>query len=363
MGDKVVIFSEKIREILHDREKGYLSKYASLSSQSKGRTIAPLDDEKEFRLCYQRDRDRIIHSKPFRRLKGKTQVFLFPIGDHYRTRLSHTLEVSQISRTIARALSLNEDLTEAIALGHDLGHTPFGHFGERVLNDIIPGGFHHAVQSERIARKMNLTLEVCDGIAKHSKGKGPILDDQLSRFSSTMEGQIVRVSDIIAYVNHDLDDATRAGLIKKEDVPASITSVLGDSLKQKLTAMIGDVIISTFEKMGQDFNGCQKRLYMSQEVIKALDELRSFLFGSVYEKHTVDADFNKIFDLCSSLYKFFVNNPEKLMKQMGIEKLYDEPEKVVCDYISGMTDHYALNCYKSIFLPRGWSSDEILHFR
>jgi dGTPase len=363
MDNKVAPFSEKIREILHDREKGYLSKYAYLSSQSKGRTIAPLDDKNEFRLCYQRDRDRIIHSKPFRRLKGKTQVFLFPIGDHYRTRLSHTLEVSQISRTIARALRLNEDLTEAIALGHDLGHTPFGHFGEKVLNAIIPGGFHHAVQSERIARRMNLTLEVCEGIAKHSKGKGPILDDQISRFSSTLEGQIVRVSDIIAYVNHDLDDAMRAGLIKKEDVPSSITSVLGESLKQKLTTMIADVIISTFEKMEQDLGKSQKRIHMSHDSITALDELRSFLFEKVYEKHTVDADFNKIFDLCSSLYSFFVNNPDKLMKQMGIDELYDDAEKVVCDYISGMTDHYALNCYKSIFLPRGWSSDEILHFR
>ncbi|MEI6080101.1 MAG: deoxyguanosinetriphosphate triphosphohydrolase [bacterium] len=363
MSYDVESFSGKIREILHEKEKGYFNKYAYLSSDSKGRAQSPIDDKKEFRLCYQRDRDRIIHSKAFRRLKGKTQVFLFPIGDHYRTRLSHTLEVSQISRAISRALCLNEDLTEAISLGHDLGHTPFGHFGERVLDAIIPGGFHHAVQSERIAVQMNLSLEVCEGIAKHSKGRGPILNDELSRFSSTLEGQVVRVADIIAYVIHDLDDATRAGLVKREDIPKNIIDVLGSSLKEKITTMIADVIIATFEKIDQDFANCERRIYMSEEVISALDELRSFLFKNVYEEDRVSSDFNKIFDLCSSLYNFFSKNPEKLMAQMGIDKLYDDTDKVICDYMSGMTDHYALNCYKTIFLPRGWSSDEIIHFK
>ncbi|MCX6112991.1 MAG: deoxyguanosinetriphosphate triphosphohydrolase [Proteobacteria bacterium] len=363
MSYNIELFSEKIRENLHDREKKYLSKYACLSSESKGRTLFPIEYKREFRLCYQRDRDRIIHSKPFRRLKGKTQVFLFPIEDHYRTRLSHTLEVSQISRTIARALHLNEDLTEAIALGHDLGHTPFGHFGEKILNAIVPGGFHHAVQSERIARMMNLTIEVCEGIAKHSKGQGPILDDQVSRYSSTLEGQIVRVADIIAYVIHDLDDSTRAGLIKKEDIPQSIIKVLGNSLKEKITTMIADAVVNTFEKMEQDFGDCQQRIYMSSEVINAIDELRSFLFKNVYEQDRVISDFNKVSDLCSSLYSFFCNNPEKLMKQMGIDELYDDVNKVACDYLSGMTDNYILDCYKTIFLPRRWSSDEIIHFR
>jgi len=356
-------FSEKIRNDLHEKEKLYLSKYACLSSQSKGRTISPVDYKKEFRLCYQRDRDRIIHSKPFRRLKGKTQVFLFPIEDHYRTRLSHTLEVSQISRTIARALHLNEDLTEAVALGHDLGHTPFGHFGEKVFNSIVPGGFHHSLQSERIAKMMNLTLEVCDGIAKHSKGKGPILDDEVLRYSSSLEGQIVRVADIMAYVIHDLDDATRAGLISREDIPHRVIRGLGNSLKEKITNMIADVVVSTSERMDNDFNGCQRRIYMSEDVIKAIDELRTFLFTNVYEQDRVISDFSKIFDLCSSLYKFFCNDPEKLMKQMGINELYDDVGKVTCDYLSGMTDNYILNCYRNIFLPRGWSSDEIIHFK
>ena len=356
-------FSARIRDILNQKEQGLLSPYAQLSINSKGRSIADLDDSKEFRLCYQRDKDRIIHSKPFRRLKGKTQVFLFPIGDHYRTRLSHTLEVAQISRTIARALNLNEDLTEAIALGHDLGHTPFGHFGERVLDAIVPGGFHHAVQSERIAKQMNATLEVCEGIARHSKGKGPILDDDVLRFSSTLEGQIVRVSDIIAYVNHDLDDSLRAGIISRTDIPSSISDIVGTTIKERLTTMIGDVITVTFENMGQDFEGRVRRIYMSDNVINAIDELRSFLFKNVYEEDRVSEDFNKIFDVCSALFNFFINNPDKLMKQLGIEELYDSTSKVACDYLSGMTDHYALNLYRHMFLPRGWASDEIVRFK
>lgn len=363
MAYNIESFSEKIREVLHEREKGYLSKYASLSSLSKGRSDSPVDYKGELRLCYQRDRDRIIHSKPFRRLKGKTQVFLFPIEDHYRTRLSHTLEVSQISRTIARALKLNEDLTEAVALGHDLGHTPFGHFGERVLNQIVPGGFHHAIQSERIAKMMNLTIEVCEGIAKHSKGKGPILDDEISRYSSSLEGQIVRVADIIAYLIHDLDDSIRAGLIKEKDIPSSVTNVLGHSFKEKITTMIADVVICTLDKMDTDFQNCQKRIYMSISVVNAIDELRTFLFKNVYEQEQIMSDFNKILNVCSDLYKFFCQNPDKLKKQMNIETLYDDVEKVACDYIAGMTDHYALNCYKNIFLPRGWSSDEIIFFK
>jgi dGTPase len=356
-------FSKGIRDMLGKKERSFFGPYAQLSLMSKGRSICPLDDSKEFRLCYQRDRDRIIHSKPFRRLKGKTQVFLFPIGDHYRTRLSHTLEVSQISRAIARALNLNEDLTEAIALGHDLGHTPFGHFGERVLNAIVPGGFHHAVQSERIAKQMNASLEVCDGIAKHSKGKGPILDDNMSRFSSTFEGQIVRVADIIAYVNHDLDDALRAGLLLQEDIPSTITKVLGNSNKERLTTMIGDVIVNTSDKMENDFKDSVKRIYMSDPIIQATDELRAFLFKHVYEENSVSEDFNKIFDLCASLYNFFVNNPEKLIQQLNIDELYDNINNVATDYISGMTDHYALNLYRHIFLPRGWASDEIIQFK
>jgi len=333
--------AKKIKALLLEREKGYLCPFAKLSSASSGN---------DFRLSFQRDRDRIIHSKAFRRLKGKTQVFLSPIGDHYRTRLTHTLEVSQISRTVARALNLNEDLTEAVALGHDLGHAPFGHFGERALNDIVPGGFHHAKQSERIAKKMNLTPEVCEGIAKHSKGKGPILDDNMSRYCSTLEGQIVRVADIIAYVNHDLDDAVRAGLISRDDLPANITSFIGKTPKENMTIMVSDVIISTFEEIKKNYDGVNKRIYMTGEIISAIDSLRAYLFEHVYEEKKVIADFNKVFDVCSFLFKYFVNNPDKLLKEIDKKELYDSVEKVASDYISGMTDNYALNFYKTLMI-------------
>ena len=342
MNRDIDIFAKSIRNRLLEKEKASLSPYASLSSAAKG--------ENEFRLCFQRDRDRIIHSKAFRRLKGKTQVFLAPKGDHYRTRLTHTLEVAQISRTVARALGLNEDLAEAVAFGHDLGHTPFGHFGECSLDKVVPGGFHHAKQSERIARKMNLTPEVCDGIAKHSKGKGPILDDNMSRFAKTLEGQIVRVADIVAYVNHDIDDAVRAGIIKRDDVPSGITKVIGVTPKENMTVMVSDLIVSTYKQMEQDFPTGVKRVYMSDDMIRILGELRTFLFSRVYEDTRVVQELNKVMDVCTSLYNFFVSNPEKLKERMGLEKLYDSVEIVASDYISGMTDAYAINCYKTILV-------------
>lgn len=342
MNRDIDIFAKSIRNRLLEKEKASLSPYATLSSAAKG--------ENEFRLCFQRDRDRIIHSKAFRRLKGKTQVFLAPKGDHYRTRLTHTLEVAQISRTVARALGLNEDLAEAVAFGHDLGHTPFGHFGECSLDKVVPGGFHHAKQSERIARKMNLTPEVCDGIAKHSKGKGPILDDNMSRFAKTLEGQIVRVADIVAYVNHDIDDAVRAGIIKRDDVPSGITKVIGVTPKENMTVMVSDLIVSTYKQMEQDFPTGVKRVYMSDDMIRILGELRTFLFSRVYEDTRVVQELNKVMDVCTSLYNFFVSNPEKLKERMGLEKLYDSVEIVASDYISGMTDAYAINCYKTILV-------------
>ena len=348
MSIDVDIFARKIRERLLEKEKGSLSPYAALSSTSKGRSLVEIDYKNEFRLCYQRDRDRIVHSKTFRRLKGKTQVFLSPMGDHYRTRLTHTLEVAQISKTVARALGLNEDLAEAVAFGHDLGHTPFGHFGERSLAQVVPGGFHHAKQSERIARKMNLTIEVCNGIAKHSKGKGPILDDNISRYASTLEGQIVRVADIIAYLNHDIDDAVRAGIIKRNDIPSSITGMIGNNPKENMTVMVSDLIVSTYKNMSQGFPSGAVRIYMSDDIAKVLDELREFLFSHVYEDKRVLQEFNKVLNVCTALYGFFVSNPEKLKERMGLENLYDTVENVSCDYISGMTDIYAINCYKTV---------------
>src|SRR5438093_3023874 len=240
------------REITEEREREWLSPRAALASASKGReTAEPQDD---LRTCFQRDRDRIIHSKAFRRLKHKTQVFLSPEGDHYRTRLTHTLEVSQIARTISRALRLNEDLTEAIGLGHDLGHTPFGHAGEAILNEIAPGGFRHFEQSLRVVdllemegRGLNLTWEVRDGILKHSKGTGAVFTKQDQGRPATLEGQVVRVSDIIAYVNHDVDDAIRSGLIQPSDIPKEVTEVLGESHSQRINTLVSDVIHSSLD--------------------------------------------------------------------------------------------------------------------
>lgn len=348
MNRDIDIFAKGIRDRLLEKERSVFSRYAAFSSESKGRSIIEIDYKNEFRLCFQRDRDRILHSKAFRRLKGKTQVFLSPKGDHYRTRLTHTLEVAQISRTVAKALGLNEDLAEAVALGHDLGHTPFGHFGERSLAKVVPGGFHHAKQSERIARRMNLTIEVCDGIAKHSKGKGAILDDNISRFAQTLEGQIVRVADIIAYINHDIDDAVRAGIIKREDLPSEIVKVIGNSPKENMSIMVSDIIISTYEQMEKGFPTGVKRIYMSDEIIKVLADVRTFLFSRVYEDKKVVQELDKVMDVCTSLYNFFVSDPDKLKEQMGVERLYDTVENVTTDYISGMTDAYAMNCYKTV---------------
>ena len=341
-------FAERIRYSLMEREKRYLSPFAKLSASTLGRTF-DINYDGEFRLAYQRDRDRILHSKAFRRLKGKTQVFMSPVGDHFRTRLTHTLEVSQISRTISRALGLNEDLTEAIALGHDLGHTPFGHFGERALSNIVPNGFHHAKQSLRIAQRMNLSVEVCDGIAKHSKGKGPVLDDNIDRFASTLEGQVVRVSDIIAYINHDLDDAERAGMLTKDKIPMEFITVLGQTQKERMTTMVSDVIWSTHKKMESNFRLCTKRVYMNQSIIEAISSLRDFLFRHVYEHPQIMDDYKKVFDICSKLYNFFMKNQEDLKHRMQIKDLYDEPYMVVTDYISGMTDRFAFNTYDDIF--------------
>jgi len=335
-----------IRELLEEREERELHPKAAKSRCSRGR-LRP-EEPCPVRTAYQRDRDRIIHSKAFRRLKHKTQVFLAPEGDHYRTRLTHTLEVAQIARTIARALRLNEDLTEAIALGHDLGHTPFGHAGEAVLREIHPGGFSHPRQSLRVVdllenggRGLNLTYEVRDGILKHSKGMGSILPGD-GEEAITLEGQIVRVSDGIAYVNHDLDDALRAGIITQREVPSSCLEVLGDSHSARINTMVVDVIETSLE-------ADLERIVFSPPVLEAMTELRNFLYEKVYSNPLVYREFVKASKVVEELYYHFLEHPQELPPLPG-----DDRAQRVCDFIAGMTDRYALHLYTEIFMPHPW---------
>ncbi len=341
-----------IRHQLEQQEKQFLSPYACLSSESQGRSFQ--EEPCSVRTAFQHDRDRILHSKSFRRLKHKTQVFLAPEGDHYRTRLTHTLEVAQIARTVARALKLNEDLTEAIGLGHDLGHTPFGHAGERVLSELVSGGFHHVRQSlrvvdvlEREGRGLNLTVEVRDGIVKHSKGRGPILSEDPKVKAMTLEGQIVRLADIIAYVNHDLDDALRAGLISAGQVPSAITAVLGTRHSQRINTMVCDMIDASLT-----FGGDRVRL--SDPVIEAIDALRDWLFAHVYQVRTVHDDFVKASRILRELFLFFMQNEDVLLSHGGDRYPGDSMEVSVVDFIAGMTDRFAINLYHRLFLPQPW---------
>jgi dGTPase len=335
-----------IREEYEKIEQSILHERATLSSQSKGRLKK--EEEDDIRTAFQRDRDRIIHSKAFRRLKHKTQVFFSPQGDHYRTRLTHVLEVSQIARTIARALRLNEDLTEAIALGHDLGHTPFGHAGEAILREIHPEGFEHYKQSLRVVdflekngEGLNLTFEVRDGIVNHSKGKGNILSDT----PKTLEGQIVRVADIIAYLNHDLDDAIRAGIIKKSDIPLEFIKILGDRHSKRIDTMVRDVIFSTIKT---DY----EKISMSPLIEETLHKLRDFLFERVYENEVVLKEFKKAKYILESLYSYYIENPSIIFGDFIPSK--EEVHRAVCDFIAGMTDRYALYTFEKIFIPKSW---------
>ncbi|MBI4844174.1 MAG: deoxyguanosinetriphosphate triphosphohydrolase [Nitrospirae bacterium] len=337
-----------IREQTEEIEKKILHPRAALSSRSRGRKT--IEKQDEIRTCFQRDRDRIIHSKAFRRLKHKTQVFLAPKGDHYRTRLTHTLEVSQIARTIARALRLNEDLTEAIALGHDLGHTPFGHAGEDVLREIYPGGFKHFRQSlrvvdvlERNGQGLNLTYEVRDGIVKHSKGKGKIF--LKSGRHETLEGQVVRVSDIIAYVNHDLDDAIRAGVLKRSKIPAGFFKI-GNTQAQRIDAMVKDLIYSTL-KSGYD---C---ICMSPDMTDITYSLRDFLYENVYEGDIAKKEFRKARKILIDLYGYYITHSEEAFKEFPKE-LTKNKKRLVCDFIAGMTDRFALMMYEYHFMPQPW---------
>jgi dGTPase len=333
-----------IREKLEQLEESTLSNRACLSSRSKGRER--FEKLHSLRTEFQRDRDRIVHCKSFRRLKHKTQVFLAPFGDHYRTRLTHTLEVSQIARTIAKALRLNEDLTEAIALGHDLGHTPFGHAGESVLSIISPDGFSHARQSLRVVEKLeyegkglNLTYEVKDGIFKHSKGRGKILDAESEKMPSTLEGQVVRVSDVIAYVNHDIDDAVRANLIRTEDIPAYLVRLLGKWHASRIDKMVEDVVTSSLG------SGLEK-ITMSGEIYAAVVELRDFLYERVYFSPEAQEMTSEVEKILRNLYTYVVENPADYVKPYPEE---DPIEQRARDFIAGMTDLYALRLYKNLF--------------
>ena len=331
--------SMTIREQLEIRETTYLSPYATLSSKSKGRERP--EEECDIRPVFQRDRDRILHCKSFRRLKQKTQVFLLPKGDHYRTRLTHTLEVSQNARTIAKALRLNEDLTEAIALGHDLGHTPFGHAGERALNQICPLGFRHHEQSvrvverlERQGRGLNLTWEVRDGIRNHKSSGNP----------HTLEGQIVRLSDKIAYINHDIEDAVRAGVLREADLPYDCVYVLG----RTKSARISTIIHSLVENSSDDIR-------MAPEVYRAHLRLRAFMFEAVYRNPAAKQEEGKAEEIVAALYRHFLQDPGRLpgMYQAVIARFGEE--EAVCDHVAGMTDQYAVELYKELYIPKFWS--------
>ncbi len=340
-----------IREELEQRERDTLAPQAALSATSRGRVRAEAPDP--IRPAFQRDRDRVVHSKAFRRLKHKTQVFFAPTGDHYRTRLTHTLEVSQIARTIAKVLRLQEELTEAIALGHDLGHTPFGHAGERVLNEFVPGGFEHYLQSLRIVdvlendgRGLNLSWEVRNGIAKHSKGKHglPVGADPEHR-SATIEGQVARVADIIAYVNHDIDDAMRAGILRGEDLPAGPVQVLGTTSSERIGRMVTDVIMETL-------HGGLTEIRMSDEILQATLDLRTFLFAKVYENDVATAEFGKASSILGGLWEKIRQRPGEFLDQGTIDR--EGLDAAARDFLAGMTDRYAIRLYEDLFIPRPW---------
>ena len=330
-----------LREVTEQREIETLSPYASLSSRSQGRlrNIEPC----AIRTCYQRDIDRIVHSKAFRRLMHKTQVFLQPEGDHYRTRMTHTLEVARIARTIARGLRLNEDLTEAIALGHDLGHTPFGHAGERILNEILPGGFRHNEQSLRVVDRLenggdglNLCYETRRGILCHT-GKDT---------AETLEGQVVRIADKIAYINHDIDDAMRGGIIYPLDIPLDVSQVLGWDHSGRINTLTEDVITAS---MGKD------KIVQSPEKGAAMAKLRAFMFEAVYRNPVAKGEEAKAQDMIARLFEYYQKDPDRLPPDYQDIRIREGVDRAVCDYIAGMTDKYAVDTFTEAFIPMSWS--------
>ena len=331
------------RERYEEFEKELLCEYACLYSETKGRDV--WSDLCDYRTEFQRDRDKIIHCNSFRRLKHKTQVFLSPTGDHYRTRLTHTLEVGQIARTIARALRLNEDLTEAIAMGHDLGHTPFGHAGERALDQLCPAGFRHYEQGLRVVelienngKGLNLTYEVRDGILKHTNKK-----------AETLEGYAVRFADVIAYINHDIDDSIRGGIIAENDIPREITDVLGHSKSERITSLVGSLI-----ERGIYLEGNEPTLGMYPEVASAYNKLHRFMFDSVYRNPKCKSEESKAQEMLAALYDYFCKNIHKMPElYIDLAEHYGT-ERAVCDYISGMADGYAIDKFSEIFIPSAW---------
>ena len=331
-----------IREMAEKREEEFFSEFATLSKNSRGRDRE--ESQCDLRPVFQRDRDRILHCKSFRRLKHKTQVFLSPQGDHYRDRLTHTLEVSQIARTIAQALRLNESLAEAIAVGHDLGHTPFGHAGERVLDRVNPEGFIHCEQSVRVVEKLekkgrglNLTWEVRDGILNHRSAGNP----------ATLEGKIVRLSDKIAYINHDIDDAERAGILQESDFPKELREVLGCTIRERLNTIIHDIVINSMGKPD---------ICNSTEIEQAMKDIRKFMFQRVYTNPVAKSEEGKAENMIEALYEYYVKHLEQLPLEYRemMEQRGESVPRVVCDYISGMTDQFALKKYSEIFIPKSW---------
>lgn len=328
-----------IRQISEENEKKILSPNATLSSQSRGRLRE--EPECDIRTAFQRDRDRIIHSQSFRRLKHKTQVFLAPSGDHYRTRLTHTLEVSQIARTIARALQLNEDLTEAIALGHDLGHTPFGHAGERALAKLSPNGFKHYEQSVRVVdilekdgKGLNLTDEVRNGILCHTVGED----------AYTLEGQIIRIADKIAYINHDIDDAIRAGVMNEEDIPLDIRMDLGMTKSERINNMVLNVIE----------NSNDKKILMSDDFWELFNDLHDFMFVAVYKNPVCKGEEVKAVAMLEQIYAHYTNHPEEMPEQYVSIAENEGTDRAVCDYIAGMSDNYSVKIFNQLYVPKFW---------
>jgi dGTPase len=339
-----------IREQLEAREREFLAPQAARSAESRGRLRPQPEDD--MRPAFQRDRDRIIHCKAFRRLKHKTQVFFSPAGDHYRTRLTHTLEVAQIARTLAKSLRLNEDLTEAIALGHDLGHTPFGHWGERVLAKLVPGGFRHTEQSlrvvdvlERDGEGLNLTHEVRDGIARHSKGKLGAPLGQTGQLAQTLEGQCIRIADLIAYVNHDTDDAIRAGLLTVDQLPAEAVALLGTTPSTRIGAMVKDVVMTTLD-------GGLDEIRMSDPILHATLGLRAFLFQAVYENTVSTAEFEKAADILGGLWEKVHERPDEFLDSRTLAA--EGVDAAARDFLAGMTDRYAVGLFERLYIPRPW---------
>ncbi len=331
-----------MKKLFEQQEHLRLDKKAAFSDESRGRLRPEPEQENDVRTAFQRDTDRIVHCKSFRRLMHKTQVFLNPEGDHYRTRMTHTIEVARIARTIARALDLNEDLAEAIAMGHDLGHTPFGHAGEGALSDCIGHEFRHNEQSLRVVdvlekdgQGLNLTYEVRMGILGHTGDRIP----------ETLEGQIVRRSDQIAYVNHDIDDAIRAGILKDQDIPRSICIALGDHHSQRINTLVCDMILSSREAGS---------IVLSPAVDQALKELRAFMFEKVYRNPIAKGQEVKAQDMLKRLYEYYFSHPEALPEDFQPQLSFDGMERTVCDYIAGMTDNYAVDKYTELFIPMGW---------